>query len=133
MNHYMDEYKKYFDPKFYEKPLKIHKKYLETTWRKSFMADNEPKVLTLSDLEFGFVVWFGSLIVPLIAFIIEYLSRLAQILMFKRILSSYFEQKKCIALNISQMVEEKSKMEKKNYRKESFDHDDEIETITLTE
>jgi hypothetical protein len=69
-----------FDPKRFEKPIqivdsdgrkRIHKKYLETTWHNTNMADKEPKVLTLSDLEFGFVIWLGSLVFPLIAFEIE--------------------------------------------------------------
>jgi hypothetical protein len=34
IGHFRDEYKDFFDPKFYEKPRLIHKKYLETTWRK---------------------------------------------------------------------------------------------------
>jgi hypothetical protein len=53
------------DPKIYEKPIqfvdengrkRLHKEYLETTWHKSNIADSEPKVLTMNDLEFGFVI-----------------------------------------------------------------------------
>jgi hypothetical protein len=78
---------KYFEiltPKFCEKPIqivdekngtkRIHKKYLETTWHKSHIADSEPKVLTLDDLEFGFVVWLVSIVLPLIAFLLEIVS-----------------------------------------------------------
>jgi hypothetical protein len=83
---------KYFEnlnPKFYEKPIqlvdtekdkkniirkRIHKKYLETTWHKSHIADSEPKVLTLDDLEFGFVVWLLSIVLPVIVFLLEIVS-----------------------------------------------------------
>jgi hypothetical protein len=76
----IEKYYENLNPKFHEKPIqivdengrkRIHKEYLETTWHQKFLADKEPKVLSFSDLEFGFVIWLGSLILPLIAFLIE--------------------------------------------------------------
>jgi hypothetical protein len=86
INHYMDENKKYFDTKFYEKPLKIHKKYLETSYKKSF--EDGPKVLTMKDLEFGFVIWLGSLCLPFIVFIIECFNTLAKYVRDKNVNSN---------------------------------------------
>jgi hypothetical protein len=71
INHMIDKYKKYLDPKYYEKPVKIHKQYLETTYSNSF--ENGPQVLTLSDLEFGFMIWLGTLVLPFVAFFFEFL------------------------------------------------------------
>jgi hypothetical protein len=81
----------YSNPKYYEKPRMPHKKYLETTWRKSFI--DEPKILIMKDLEFGFVIWLGSLIFPLIGFRSEWLNRLKEFLIMKFMLVAYFEQK----------------------------------------
>jgi hypothetical protein len=129
-NHHKERDKKYLDPKSYEKPLKPHKKYFETTWRKSFV--NEPQVLTFSDLEFGFVVWLGSLILPLIAFIIECLVGLVNVLLFKRILSVYFERKKCRALSFVVVV----KVEKSSnlvLKENDFSVTKDLENITKDE
>jgi hypothetical protein len=80
IEHLVAKYYDILNPKFYEKPIqlvdengrtRIHKKYLETTYHKTHFADDEPKVLTFDDLEFGFVIWFGSLVFPLIAFFVE--------------------------------------------------------------
>jgi hypothetical protein len=91
----MDENKKFLDPKFYEKPLMTHKEYLETTWRKSFV--DEPQVLTLKDLEFGFVIWLGSLALPLIIFIVEilfkFVDKISEIHSRRLFLSTYLEMK----------------------------------------
>jgi hypothetical protein len=55
-------------PKYYEKPIQLqkkgggktlHKKYLETTYKKSFY--DGPKDLSWNDLKFCFVLWFCSL------------------------------------------------------------------------
>jgi hypothetical protein len=69
INHLIDKYEKYLDPKYYEKPVMAHKQYLKTTYSNSF--EDGPQVLTLSDLEFGFVIWLGALVLPLIGFIFE--------------------------------------------------------------
>jgi hypothetical protein len=79
------------NPKRYEKPVLLHKKYLETTWRKSFI--DEPKVLTMKDLEFGFVIWLGSLVLPMIGFILEWLNRLKNGLVMKLVFAAFFNQK----------------------------------------
>jgi hypothetical protein len=97
---YKNEHKKIFDPKFYEKPRLPHKKYLETTWRKSFI--NEPKVLTMKDLEFGFAIWLGSLTLPLIGFILEWLNRLKNLLVMKFIFAAYFEEKRTESSKIAE-------------------------------
>jgi hypothetical protein len=47
----VDKKKKFLDPKYYEKPIMIHKEYLETTYANSF--ENGPSVLTMDTLEFG--------------------------------------------------------------------------------
>jgi hypothetical protein len=80
IKHLVAKYYESLNPKFYEKPIQlvdkngrktIHKKYLETTYHKTHFADKEPKVLTLEDLEFGFVIWLGSLVLPLIVYFLE--------------------------------------------------------------
>jgi hypothetical protein len=68
-NHIIESYKKYLDPKYYQKPVMTHKKYLETTHKNSF--EDGPQVLTVKNLEFGFVIWLVTLILPIIAFTIE--------------------------------------------------------------
>jgi hypothetical protein len=80
VKHLVAKYYEILNPKFFEKPIQIvdengrkqiHKKYLETTYHKTHYADKEPQVLTYDDLEFGFVIWFGSLVLPSIAFLVE--------------------------------------------------------------
>jgi hypothetical protein len=88
---YREKYEAFLNPKYYEKPRLPHKKYLETTWRKSYIDD--PKVLTMEDLEFGFVIWFGSLILPFIGFVLEWLIRLRDFLFIKYILTTFFKRK----------------------------------------
>jgi hypothetical protein len=91
----IDENNKFLDPKFYEKPLMTHKEYMETTWRKSFV--DEPQILTWEDLEFGFVIWFGSLAFPLIIFIVEmvfdFVFKVVVNIFIQRFLSIYFKMK----------------------------------------
>jgi hypothetical protein len=79
------------NPKWYEKPKLPHKKYLETTWRKSFI--DEPKVLTMKDLEFGFVIWLGALVLPVIGFILEWLIKLKNGLVMKFVFAAYYDRK----------------------------------------
>jgi hypothetical protein len=98
IGHFRDEFKKYFDSKFYEKPQLIHNKYLETTWRKSFV--DEPQILTMKDLKAGFVIWLYSLCLPIIAFVIEWIVRLKDFLVFKFILKAFFEVKQSNARNV---------------------------------
>jgi hypothetical protein len=47
----------------------------------------------MKDLEFGFVIWLGSLVLPLIGFILEWLKLLQHFLIMKFILAAYFERK----------------------------------------
>jgi hypothetical protein len=93
------------DPKYYEKPRLAHKKYLETTWRKSFI--DEPKVLSMKDLKFGFVIWLGLLVLPLICFILEWLKLLKHFVIMKFILAAYFERKQAEG---SKNAEKRTKM-----------------------
>jgi hypothetical protein len=88
---YSKHYYHLLDLKYYERPRLIHKKYLETTWRKSFIK--EPKILSMRDLEFGFVIWLGSLVFPLIAFVLEWFKRLKEFLVIHFLLAAYFEIK----------------------------------------
>jgi hypothetical protein len=88
--HFIDKWKKYLQPKFYEKPIMLHKKYLETTYKNSF--EDGPKVLSLRDLEFGFVVWCASLILPLLIFIVEILLALKDFIIMKCVLKTFFDQ-----------------------------------------
>jgi hypothetical protein len=92
IKHIMDKYEKFLDAKFYQKPIMTHKKYLETTWRKSFI--DEPKVLTFKDLKFGFVIWFLSMIIPLIIFMFELIIKIFEFAIIQNILKVYFEQKR---------------------------------------
>jgi hypothetical protein len=77
------------NPKRYEKPILLHKKYLETTWRKSFISEKEPKVLSMKDLEFGFVIWLGALVLPMIGFILEWLNTLKNGLVMKFVFAAF--------------------------------------------
>jgi hypothetical protein len=88
---YRKTHLEHLNPKYYEKPRLIHKTYLETTWRKSFI--DEPKILTMKNLEFGFVIWLGSLILPLLGFIFEWLNKLKDFFIIKFLLAAYFERK----------------------------------------
>jgi hypothetical protein len=92
IKHLIAKYYENLNPKFYEKPIQlvdkngrktIHKEYLETTYHKTHFADKEPKVLTFSDLEYGFVIWFGSLVLPLIAFVLEIIIHVVCIIITK--------------------------------------------------
>jgi hypothetical protein len=71
IQHYRESLTELANPKRYEKPIKIHKEYLETTWKKNFV--DGPKVLTWNDLEFGFKLWLWSLLIPIIVFIFEWI------------------------------------------------------------
>jgi hypothetical protein len=88
---YKKKHERFYNSKYYEKPQLTHKKYLETTWRKSF--NDEPKVLTMKDLEFGFVIWLLSLILPVVAFIFEWLIKVRHFLIINFLLKAYFAHK----------------------------------------
>jgi hypothetical protein len=61
----------------------------------------------MEDLEFGFVIWLGSLVLPLIGFILEWLIKLKDFLILKFILAAYFELKHT---ETSQNAEKRLKM-----------------------
>jgi hypothetical protein len=63
------KYAKWTDPKYYERPRLTHKKYLV------------------------FVIWLGSLLLPLIGFLLEWLVKLKDFLIVKFVLTAFFEQK----------------------------------------
>jgi hypothetical protein len=92
MKHYLDENDKNLNKNIYERPILVHKQYLETTWKNSFI--NGPKVLTWKDLQAGFKVWFWSLSLPVIAFIIEWTVRYLNLLVMRNIFKTFFEQEK---------------------------------------
>jgi hypothetical protein len=125
------------DPEYFKKPLQVkdkqgrkrlYKTYLETTWHKSFIADDEPKVLTMSDLEFGFVIWLGSCVLPLIAFIIE--------IIFKTVVNLRKREKvaplsKIVEVKSSQGQIEKNKI--KSGKSEQVDSNKKYDTLKIIE
>lgn len=71
-------YSKYVDPKYYE-----------------HLFRDEPKVLTMSHLEAGFMIWLGSLSLAFVAFMGEWLIKVMEYFIVKHILKAYFILKQC--------------------------------------
>jgi hypothetical protein len=138
----VEKYFEILNPKFYEKPIqivdkadgtkRIYKNYLETIWHKSHVADSEPKVLTLDDLEFGFVVWLASIVLPLIAFLLEIISIfITKIINRKQINAIHQEANDSIEMFEKTQVEEISITSTENMKKNNTGRLKSFEIITI--
>lgn len=80
------------DPESFKKPQLLTKEYLRDVYPKLYPKG--PKVLTMEHLEAGFVVWMASLLLASITFMLEWINRMADILVIKFILTAFYEEKK---------------------------------------
>jgi hypothetical protein len=149
IKHLIAKYYENVNPKYYEKPIQlvdengkktIHKEYLDTTYHKTHIADKEPKVLTFDDLEYGFVIWLGSLVLPLIAFFLEMILHVICIIFTKirncfRVKTSNQEQIELIEiLENSETQQQTLKNKNKNATKlESLDIIKTLEQLEATD
>lgn len=63
------------NPKYYERGIPIE----------------GPKILTMEDLKAGFVIWLISLVISIIAFIFEWIIRSGEHIIWRLIMSSFYE------------------------------------------
>lgn len=104
INYHIDYHKKFLDPNYYKKPKSFKKEYLHSTYSKMFPEG--PKVLTMTHLEAGFVIWLGSLFVSFTVFLIEWLMRAKDCFIFLLVFNSYNHQK------LAEITKRKSLLEK---------------------
>lgn len=88
---YVDKYHIWEKPKMYER------------YRHLFEHDG-PKVLSLTDLEAGFVIWLVVLSFSLVAFILEWIARLRDFIVVMFVLNAFFEEKQIIMRQNSETI-----------------------------
>jgi hypothetical protein len=92
VQHLRSQYDKYLDPNYYKRPLLLTKEYLHEIYPK--MHPSGPKVLTMEQLEAGFVVCFFPMVLSLLAFLFEWLATLRLYMIMTYALSAYFKEQK---------------------------------------
>jgi hypothetical protein len=90
VQHLVSQYDKYLDPNYYKRPLLLTKEYLHEIYPK--MHPSGPKVLSMEQLEAGFVVCFFPLVLSLLAFLFEWLATLRLYVVMIYALSAYFKE-----------------------------------------
>jgi hypothetical protein len=115
IDHNMVEFEKWYDPKYYQRPLLYTKEYLENGHR--HFNPHAPKVLTMDQLEAGFVICLIPLMVSVIIFVGEWFWKLTKGFVLSYLLMTFLNQQQNILER--QNDERNLKLDKKKTLKKS--------------
>jgi hypothetical protein len=90
LQHLIAAYDKFLDPKFYESPQLMTKEYLNEIYPKSFPPEGR-KVLTMGQLESGFVIIAIFLLLSLVVFLLEWSRTWKDLVIWICILDAYYK------------------------------------------
>lgn len=77
----------------------------ESKKRYDHLYHDKPQVLTMKNLEAGFVIWLASLSLTLIAFVCEWFIRIMEFVIYKSIFKAFYEHKMCSLMMSSKSIE----------------------------
>jgi hypothetical protein len=91
IQHWIDQTKKFLDPKYYQRPLLLTKEYLHEIYPKTHPEGAQ--ILTVEQLEAGFVIYLAAVAVCILVFMLEWLVRFKDYLVVHHVLAAYFKSK----------------------------------------